>query len=174
MQILNAPSSCALQLPRSLCVRLAKPGWRWSGAFQIQVHNCPYLPSININCRPYLTSKMQRSMIQRSYSLALSLGALDMNSKPTLVCTNLGGRLWAAAGRARRRHGHFAGGHFAVRRQLPVRGWRAQPPAALPHRQQVRVFCCGLGLCDPPPLCRSFRSKIGKGSDNTPSRVLTS
>lgn len=31
------PFSAAVQLPRSLCVRLAQPGWRWSGAFQMQV-----------------------------------------------------------------------------------------------------------------------------------------
>jgi hypothetical protein len=26
-----------LQLPRSMCVRIAKDGWRWSGAFQMLV-----------------------------------------------------------------------------------------------------------------------------------------
>ena len=33
---LTCDTQC-LQLPRSMCVRMAKDGWRWSGAFQMLV-----------------------------------------------------------------------------------------------------------------------------------------
>ncbi len=52
-----------LQLPRAMCVRFAKDGWRWSGAFQMQVQVAGNFDKFPNSCMSPIYSTDKRSQV---------------------------------------------------------------------------------------------------------------